>query len=256
MINRIPNKSVESYSKRDYFRTAVEEFEPDTIFVQSEPTNFFSQRNIISNGVEKDYEKLTTIRSINDCRIDYKEFDKILAQGFKDEAEDAEKAQRKGVKDFGYKFETNLLSDIEPQMLGKLTDYDDAFKALQTNEDLRTNPKMADLKKIHDIIHYIRRILWGGNIENLHFDISSHAVRSIIHRSDLVFGEYPEVLFRRYLDRSLSLPKLEKMYKIILSNLTHPDYDDLKGKSESSTLTLGGAIEEFPEHFVLPKTLF
>ena len=69
-------------------------------------------------------------------------------------------------------------------------------------------------------------------------------------------GEFPEILYRRYLDKNLSFIKLKNIFGRVLKQLESEDYDDWKGKEESSILTLSSAIGEFPEHFLLPKTLY
>lgn len=167
--------------------------------------------------------KLNSVKSLSDCTLNYSTIDSILAQVY--EEKNAANKQFENEK-IDYKFDEVYLKNLKPQMLDKLTAYDEAFTAIETQEDVRNHPKMVELKQLHDIIHFIRLIIWGGNLENLHFDISGHVVRTIINRNQLIMGEFPEILYRRYLDKNLSFIKLKNIFGRVLKQLESEDYDD------------------------------
>lgn len=66
-------------------------------------------------------------------------------------------------------------------------------------------------------------------------------------------GDYPDIMFRTYLDRVLSLKDLENMFKSIMYS---SDFEGIKGKPGVSSVTNTACMTEFAEKFVMPKSVY
>lgn len=66
-------------------------------------------------------------------------------------------------------------------------------------------------------------------------------------------GDYPDIMFRKYLDRVLSLKDLDNIFKSILYS---SDFEDIKGKPGVSSVTNTACMTEYAEKFVMPKSLY
>ncbi|CAI2367723.1 unnamed protein product [Moneuplotes crassus] len=254
----IPTRSTETHSKRDYFRNAVEEFQPDVIVSQSDPTNYYNMKKLLGKEFkEETFQVLKNVKSIDDCIIDYDYFDQLLTQHYSEQEEAKRNSEKKEIfEKEKYEYDNILYRDLEPQMMSRLHEYNEAFNAIETQEDIRNHPKMKELKRLHDIVHYTRTMLWGANLEHLHYDMEGNTIRAMVNRNKVALGEYPEILFRRFIDRNFSYKKLKAVYSAVMKICENPDYDDLKGKDEATTLSVSAAYGEFPEIFILPKTLY
>lgn len=101
-------------------------------------------------------------KTIDDITIDYDKVDSTLIEFYAKERDEKNQllGEYKKKNDNGtptmssYFFDEVYYKDLKPQMLSKLEDYKEAFEAIFTKDNVREHPKMQELKKIHDLIHF------------------------------------------------------------------------------------------------------
>lgn len=101
-------------------------------------------------------------KSIDDISIDYNKVDSALIEFYAKERDDKNQLVGKyknedenGIPSIStYLFDEVYYKDLKPQMLDKLEEYKEAFEAIFTKDNVRDHPKMQELKKIHDLIHF------------------------------------------------------------------------------------------------------
>ena len=121
---------------------------------------------------------------------------------------------------------------------------------------MRENPKLKELKQIHDIIYVTKACLSQKMEDPDKLDINSCFLRSLINRHDVAIGEFHTLLFRKYLCSTLSLPKVRMMFKQILKVCKQPEYAEVLGTSQAPEFTKAVATFEFPQHFVKPVSVY
>lgn len=180
--------------------------------------------------------------SVNDLHIDYGKIDEYLKSVHEEQKRSLEGSrnddQNSNLEDKnlfqGYQFEEVYYETVKPQLLNKIEEYKEAFSAITMREDIRKHPKMMELKEIHDLLELSRQLICGPLIEHSHFDMYNHLLRSLISRENIVLGDFPEILYRKYLDSKLPIKKVEKYFNEIINRLKEPQYDEMRGKERIS----------------------
>ena len=141
-------------------------------------------------------------------------------------------------------------------MIDKIEDYKEAFREIVVNKDIRKHPKMKELKKIHDILEMSRKFLVGGMISHNYHDMLNHLMRSLINRSTVVLGDFPQPLYHKYLDSVVPYSKIVQINHEIMEKLKDPKYDEIRGKQNVSSMTNMAVLLDYPQFFVRPKSLY
>jgi hypothetical protein len=237
----------------------METHKPDTVFLQIDSSVYHSKltKSVeelelyekYGSGSKEDQEALAHSmipnkypNSVDDLFINYDKIDEHLKTIHDEQKrifEDSDEGvQNSNIEDkhlfHGYHFDEVYYKTIKPQLLNKIEEYKEAFNAITTREDIRKHPKMQELKEIHDLIELSRQLICGPLIEHSHFDMYNHLLRSLINRNNVVLGDYPDVLYRKYLDSKLPLGKVEKYFNEIITRLKDPQYDEMRGKDHVS----------------------